>query len=486
MLLPLPSRPANDTAHGRRGDVSRWSRLRRAFCGLLQGRRGDACRWARLRRLPPRVFPMPPRRCFPLGSSEAAFCGVLQSRRGDASRWARLRRLSAGFCGVAETMLPVGLVRGGLLRGFAGPPRRCFPMGSSEAASHGIFQRRHCAQRRRSLLSFSPPPPGERMPRARSRPCEPAGSPFPFPHFPTARPYFFLYPAARHRMPRATFPASICPAGRQGQRHFLCRLHGRRSSALPFRPIGGAPGTAPLFLHPAARGTDAAHGRPIHPDRQDNPSSLSHASGRRARPCEPAGSPFYFHSFPRASRASGRRPRTAHSPCSCARLLLFAAAPAASLLRFPPRFAFRAAHSCARVPSAPVSSVPRCLVPRRRALYPALFLRGRTYRAVLSPFPTRAARLSCPALPVGPACAHRVEAGKAVKPAAARSCAPGLCARRARPGHPCRRAHPGRPCRCSPPFASVRIPPCSRFPFFSIARQESERERRILYEHMFV
>ena len=145
----------------------------------------------------------------------------------------------------------------------------------------------------------------------------------------------------------------------------------------------------------------------------------------RSRPCEPAGSPFYFHFFPRASRASGRRPRTAHSPCSCARLLLFAAAPAASLLRFPPRFAFRAAHSCARVPSAPVSSVPRCLVPRRRALYPALFLRGRTHRAVLSPFPTRAARLSCPAPPVRPACAHRVEAGKAVKPAAARSCAPG-------------------------------------------------------------
>ncbi len=389
------------------------------------------------------------------------------------------------------------------------PPRRCFPRGSSEAAFHGIFQRRRCAQRRRSLLSFSPPPPGERMPRARSRPCEPAGSPFPFPHFPTARPYFFLYPAVLPTMPRATFPASFCPAGRQGQRRFLCRLHGRRSGALPFRPIGGAPGTAPLFLHPAARGTDAAHGRPIHPDRQDNPSSLSHASGRRARPCEPAGSPFYFHSFPRASRASGRRPRTAHSPCSCARLLLFAAAPAASLLRFPPRFAFRAAHSCARVPSAPVSSVPRCLVPRRRALYPALFLRGRTRRAVLSPFPTRAARLSCPAPPVRPACAHRVEAGKAVKPSAARSCTPGPVPARAdasrrsfafphtrrapflpcapcAPGLCARRARPGRPCRCSPPFASVRIPPCSRFPFFSIARQESERERRILYEHMFV
>ena len=198
-------------------------------------------------------------------------------------------------------------------------------MGSSEAAFCGIFQRRRCAQRRRSLFSFSPPPPGrtsffasrtplflhpfvppdgrdsaaffaacpgggaarslfalsaarpalhlvfctpppgERMPRARSRPCEPAGSPFPFPHFPTARPYFFLYPAVLPTMPRASFPSSICPAGGQGQRRFLCRLYGRRSSALPFRPIGGAPGTVPLFLHPAARGTDAA--RPFPPMR---------------------------------------------------------------------------------------------------------------------------------------------------------------------------------------------------------------------------
>ena len=167
-------------------------------------------------------------------------------------------------------MIPVGLVRGGFLRAF---PRSL--RGSSETASHGIFQRRRCAQRRRSLLSFSPPPPGRtsfftqpschRMPRARSRPCEPAGSPFPFPHFPTARSYFFLYPAVLPAIPRATFPASFCPAGRQGQRRFLCRLHGRRSSALPFRPIGGAPGTAPLFLHPAARGTDAA--RPFPPMR---------------------------------------------------------------------------------------------------------------------------------------------------------------------------------------------------------------------------
>ena len=207
-------------------------------------------------------------------------------------------------------------------------------MGSSKAAFHGVFQRRRCAQRRRSLLSF---------------------------------------------LPRRT---------------------GNGGRALPFRPIGGAPGTAPLFLHPAARGTDAA--RPFPPMRTGGQSLLF---------------PLFSARIPRfrAAATHGSFP-----------LLLRAAAPAASLLRFPPRFAFRAAHSCARVPSAPVSSVPRCLVPRRRALYPALFLRGRTHRAVLSPFPTRAARLSCPAPPVRPACAHRVEAGKAVKPAAARSCTPGL------------------------------------------------------------
>ena len=249
-----------------------------------------------------------------MGSSEAAFCGVLQSRRGDASRWARLRRLPTGFSngGAARSaavpfcpslpsrpavllslpaarhriprahaaaMLPVGLVQGGLLRGF---PRSL--RGSSEAGfPRGFFQcRRGGASRgarlrrlptgfsnggaaRSAAVPFCPSFPRHRMPRVRSRPCEPAGSPFPFPHFPTARPYFFLYPAVLPAMPRATFPASICPAGRQGQRHFLCRLHGRRSSALPFRPIGGAPGTVPLFLHPAARGTDAA--RPFPPMR---------------------------------------------------------------------------------------------------------------------------------------------------------------------------------------------------------------------------
>ncbi len=186
MLLPLPSRPANDTAHGRRGDVSRWSRPRRA---------------------------------------------------------------STGFCRATETMLPVGLVRGGLLRGFAGPPRRCFPMGSSEAASHGIFQRRHCAQRRRSLLSFSPPPPGERMPRVRSRPCEPAGSPFPFPHFP-ARPShassFTQPPGQRYRArsPRRCFPMVSSEAG------FLRAFAGSPRRCLP---MGSSEAASPAGFSNAAK-----------------------------------------------------------------------------------------------------------------------------------------------------------------------------------------------------------------------------------------
>ena len=335
VLLPLPCRPANDTAHGRRNNACRRARLRRPSAGFSNGGAARSAavpfcpslprRPAVLLSLPSARTTMPhehipvhanrravptlfhifparpsrassftlppaigcrvrtPRRCFPLGSSKAAFCGLLQGRRDDACRWARLRRLSAGFCRAAEAMLADGLVQGGLLRDFAGPPRRCFPLGSSEAASHRIFQRRRCAQRRRSLLSFSPPPPGERMPRVRSRPCEPAGSPFPFPHFPAARPYFFLYPAVLPAIPRATFPASICPAGRQGQRHFLCRLHGRRSSALPFRPIGGAPGTAPLFLHPAARGTDAA--RPFPPMRTGGQSLPFSAFSRAPESC---------------------------------------------------------------------------------------------------------------------------------------------------------------------------------------------------------
>ena len=436
-----------------------------AFCGILQGRRDDASRWARLRRLPTGFSNGGAAR-----SAAVPFCPSLPRRPGNGCRASvpahanrravpslfhiflppgrtsfftqpscqRYRaplflhpfvppggRDSATFfaaCtggGAVRSLFALSAARPALYLFFYTPPPAIgcraplflhpfVPPGGRDSAA--FFTTCPGGGAARSLfalsaarpalhLFFYTPPPGKRMPRVRSRPCEPAGSPFPFPHFPTARPYFFLYPAVLPAMPHATFPASFCPAGRQGQRRFLCRLHGRRSGALPFRPIGGAPGTAPLFLHPAARGTDAA--RPFPPMRTGGQSLLF---------------PLFSARIPRfrAAATHGSFP-----------LLLRAAAPAASLLRFPPRFAFRAAHSCARVPSAPVSSVPRCLVPRRRALYPALFLRGRTHRAVLSPFPSRAARLSCPAPPVRPACAHRVEAGEAVKPAAARSCTPG-------------------------------------------------------------
>ena len=311
-----------------------------------------------------------------------------------------------------------------------------------------------------------------------------------FPARPSHASSFTLPPAIGYRVrtPRRCSPKGSSEAAFCGV--FQCRRGGASRWARPRRLSAG-------FSNGGAARSAAVPFCPSLPRRPGNGCRApvpAHANRRAA--------PSLFHFSEQQTGASGRRPRTAHSPCSCARLLLFAAAPAASLLRFPPRFAFRAAHSCARVPSAPVSSVPRRLVPRRRALYPALFLRGRTHRAVLSPFPSHAARLSCPVPPVRPACAHRVEVmGEAPRPharpalkqrtrnrrpASASPRARPVCPLRARPGHPCCRAHPGRPCRRAPPFASVRIPPCRRAPFFSIARQESERKRRILYEHMFV
>ena len=290
-----------------------------------------------------RGFAGPPRRCFPLGSSEAASHGVFQRRHCAQRRRSllsfsppppgeRMPRARSRPCEpagspfpfphfptarsyfflypavlpaiprtVAAAMLPDGLVRGGFLRAFAGPPRRCFPLGSSEAAFCGVLKRRRCAQCRRTLLPFFPPPPGERMPRARSRPCEPAGSPFPFPHFPTARPYFFLYPAVLPTMPRATFPASICPAGRQGQRRFLCRLPGRRSSALPFRPIGGAPGAASLSSIPSRPDSGCRARSPPSPKPASEPFPfpiLSDNARAHSRSREPAGCPFPFPLFP--------------------------------------------------------------------------------------------------------------------------------------------------------------------------------------------
>ena len=249
--------------------------------------------------------------------------------------------------------------------------------------------------------------------------------------------------------PRRCFPMGSSEAGflRAFLTAALCA-----APPFPFVLLSPPPGAAPLS--------------PL-PDCPDNDAARAHSRSRK-----PAGSPFPFPLFPDSRHAL---PGGGH-----ARLI-------------PPA----PARGCSRrispsISVAPVSSVPRRLVPCRRALYPALFLCGRTHRAVFSLFHTRAARLSFPALPARPSCASRRGDGRSASPARP-ACvettrsksparqriprAPGLCARRARPGRPCRRA---------PPFASVRIPPCRRAPFFSIARQESERERRILYEHMFV
>ena len=204
-----------------------------------------------------RAFPRSPRRCSPKGSSEAAFCGVLQSRRGDASRWARPRRLSTGFCRAAETMLADGLVQGGFPRGFAGPPRRCLPMGSSKAAFCGILQGRRGDARRRARLRR--PSTGfcrvaEAMladglvqggfPRDFPTAALRAAPPFPFVLLsPAAWPYFFLYHPPGQRCRTSTFP--FTQTGGQ---------------SLPFSTF--SPRARVVFLPlPCRPANDTAHGR---------------------------------------------------------------------------------------------------------------------------------------------------------------------------------------------------------------------------------
>ena len=246
VLLPLPCRPPSDAACARRGDASRWARPRRPSAGFSNG---GAARSAAvpfcpsLPRRPAVLLSLPSR---PANDAARHFSCILLSRRaaGTAPRslpparvaeqrapfspYRRRARHCTSFSAPrrpppdaahgrpihpdrqdnpsslshasgrrarpcepagspfpfphfptarpyfflypavlptmprahAAAMLPDGLVRGGFLRAFAGPPRRCLPMGSSEAAFCGVLKRRRCAQRRRSLLSFSPPPPG--------------------------------------------------------------------------------------------------------------------------------------------------------------------------------------------------------------------------------------------------------------------------------------------------------------------------------------
>ena len=499
ILLPLPCRPANDTAHGRRNNACRRARLRRPSAGFSNGgaarsaavpfcpslpRRpavllslpsrpdNDAARaHSRSRKPAGSPFPFPhfparpsrassftlppgqryrarsPKQCLPKGSSEAAFSrGFFQCRRGGASRGARPRRLSTGFSngGAARsaavpfcpslprrlgngcrapvpahanrravpTLFHIFPARPSHASSFTLPPgqryrarspKQCLPKGSSEAAFCGVLQGRRGDARRRARLRrpstgfsnggaarsaavpFCPSLPRHRMPRVRSRPCEPAGSPFPFPHFPTARSYFFLYPAVLPAMPLATFPASFCPAGRQGQRRFLCRLHGRRSSALPFRPIGGAPGTAPLFLHPAARGTDAA--RPFPPMRTGGQSLPFSTFSRRpavllSLPSRPASDTAHGRRNNACRRARLRRPSTGFCNGGAARSAAVPFCPS-----FPRRLAVLLSLPSART-TMPHEHIP---VHANRRAVPTLF----------HIFPARPSRASSFTLPPG-------------------------------------------------------------------------------------
>ena len=231
------------------------------------------------------------------------------------------------------------------------PPRRCSPKGSSEAAFCGVLQSRRGDASRWARL--------RRLPTGFSNGGAARSAAVPFcPSFPRRPAALLSLPAARHfscillsRRAAGTAPLSLPPARAAEQR-------------APFSPYRRRARHCTSFSAPRRPPPDAAHGRPIHPDRQDNPSSLSHASGRRARPCEPAGSPFYFHSFPRASRASGRRPRTAHPPvpargCSCSRLL-------------PPHLSFDFRPALPSAPPTPVrASLPRRFLRFRAALFPA-------------------------------------------------------------------------------------------------------------------
>ena len=374
-------------------------------------------------------------------------------------------------------MLPDGLVRGGFLRAF---PRSL--RGSSEAGfPRGFFQcRRGGASRgarlRRLSTGFS------NGGAARS-----AAVPF-CPSLPRRPAVLLSLPAARTTMPHEHIPVHanrravptlfhiFLPPGRTSfftqpscQRYRApLLLHpfvpaGGRDSAAFFAACTGGGAVRSLFALSAAR--PALHLVFCTPPP---------ATGCRARSPHPSRPPrqplFPFPCF----RATGAPMRTGGQsllfPLFSARIPRFRAA--ATHDSFP--LLLRAAapvRGCSRRIS-PSISAPLCL-PRSPLLCARPFRAGFFGSAPPCSPPPRAVSGPVPA---------RADVSRR---SFAFPRAPGLCARRARPGHPCRRAHPGRP-RRAPPFASVRIPPCRRAPFFSIARQESEHKRRILYEHMFV
>ena len=439
VLLPLPCRPANDTAHGRRNNACRRARLKRPSTGF--------CR-AAAAMLPVglvrggflRGFAGPPRRCLPMGSSEAAFCGVLQGRRGDACRWARPRRLSAGFSNAAEAVLPEGLVRGGFPRDFptaalrAAPP---FPFVLLSPAARGTDAARPFPPMRTGGQSLPFSTFSYRPAVLLSLPSRPAND------------------AARHfscihlsRRTAGTAPLSLPPARAAEQR-------------APFSPYRRRARRCISFFYTQPTGQRMPRAVAPFPQTGKRTLSLSHTFGQRARPfpfTRTGGLPLPFSTFSgQQACASGRRPRTAHSPCSCARLL-------------PPHLSFDFRPALPSAQPTPVrASLPRRFLRFRAALFPAAARCIRPCSCAggrIAPFfrlsPRAPGLCARRARPVRPACAHRVEAGKAVKPAAARSCTPGPVPARADASRrsfafPLARRAPFLPCApCTPGLCASR------------------------------
>ena len=207
-------------------------------------------------------------------------------------------------------MLPDGLVQGGFLRGFAESPRRCFPLGSSEAATHGsspLFLRaaapvRGCS--RRISPSISAPLCLPRSPLLCARPfragffgsappCSPPPRAVsgPVPARADASRRSFAFPLARRApfLPCAPCTPGLCASRRGGEscKASCCAL-------LHARPCSCAGGRIALFfrLFPRTPGLCARRAHPGHPCRRAHPG----------RPCRRAP-PFASVRIPPCRRA---------------------------------------------------------------------------------------------------------------------------------------------------------------------------------------
>ena len=149
------------------------------------------------------------------------------------------------------------------------PPRRCFPRGSSEAAFHGIFQRRRCAQRRRSLLSFSPRRPGNGCRAPVPAHANRRAVPSLFHIFlPPGRTSFFTQPSCqRCRAPLFLHPF-VPPGGRDSAAFFAACTGGGAARSL-FALSAARPALHLFFCTPPpATGCRARSPHPSRPPRQ--------------------------------------------------------------------------------------------------------------------------------------------------------------------------------------------------------------------------